>query len=280
MDGSTYCKSHKFHWRRIGEAIFWVLIFRWWSQRKSPACETFAFLHNARRRRSFVMARTKVCARRPIRTQRLKGLFIFSKGKYDKQRGPRNTTAHVSVQTRNAGPQKWNNGAETRAICWCQVEVPRRGRPLSRRLNPQSALWGPRGGRARADLCAPTPAGASFFSASHIHPTEPETWELRERDTSRCSFRVSVCVCALCYINLIVTRWETLVRKKACARCLSPRHINAQIIFFSRIMCIYVYDSPTEKLCDVFSVSLGLWPLFYPARATERLWSCESVSYF
>jgi hypothetical protein len=120
--------------------------------------------------------------------------------------------------------------------------------PGSRRLNPQSALWGPRGGRARADLCAPTPAGASFFCLASTQQSLRET-PLGARSAS-------VCVCALCYINLIVTRWETLVRKKACARCLSPGILMLKS-FFSLALCVYVYDSQ-QKNCATCFLSLGL----------------------
>lgn len=142
---------------------------------------------------------TQKIAPLPIRTQRLRGFLCLrasrERGKDDKRRGPRNTTAHVSVQTRNAGPQKWNNGAETRAICWCQVEVPRRGRPatlLPRDVSIPRVHCGPRGAPRAADLCAPTPAGASFFSASHPPSTA------REKDTSRC------CVCLFVYVHFVI----------------------------------------------------------------------------
>lgn len=126
---------------------------------------------------------------------------------------------------------------------------------LARDVSIPRVHCGDPGGAARGWPLRPDASGRLLF-LPRIHPAEPE------RDTSRCSFLcVSVCVCALCYINLIVTRWETLVRKKACARCLSPSILMLKS-FFSLALCVRLWQ-PTEKLCDVFSVSWVFWPLFY-----------------
>lgn len=78
-------------------------------------------------------------------------------------------------------------------------------------------IVGTPGGPARGWPLRPDASGRLLFFclASTQHSQ-------RERHLS--VLCVSVCVCALCYINLIVTRWETLVRKKPARDAYRPAY--------------------------------------------------------